>query len=113
MTSLLVDERGAHADEMTFSNIAGVLPALDKVSNSFSSYTGTHSWGFHLHSTIPKASLFFSILPYQVQHTIERSNISVFKLLRGISFPVVLTYPDSCSCSNFLMRYEMKIDIIR
>lgn len=59
MTSLLVDERGAHADEMTFSNIAGVLPALDKVSNSFSS--NMHSWGFHLHSTIPKSSLFFSI----------------------------------------------------
>ena len=39
MTSLPGDERGAHADEMTFSNIAGVLPALDKVSCSFSRNT--------------------------------------------------------------------------
>ena len=36
MTSLLAEERGAGApDEMTFSNIAGVLPAVDKV-HSFS-----------------------------------------------------------------------------
>jgi hypothetical protein len=34
MTSLLGDERGQgnQVDEMTFSNIAGVLPAVDKVS---------------------------------------------------------------------------------
>lgn len=33
MTSLLGDERGGQSqgDEMTFSNIAGVLPAVDKV----------------------------------------------------------------------------------
>jgi hypothetical protein len=33
MTSLLGEERGgpSQGDEMTFSNIAGVLPAVDKV----------------------------------------------------------------------------------
>lgn len=35
MTSLLGDERGGQADEMTFSNIAGVLPAVDKVRHAF------------------------------------------------------------------------------
>ena len=35
MTSLLADERGGlQADEMTFSNIAGVLPAVDKVKET-------------------------------------------------------------------------------
>lgn len=34
MVSLIGDERGGqqHGDEMTFSNIAGVLPVVDKVS---------------------------------------------------------------------------------
>jgi hypothetical protein len=34
MVSLIGDERGGqqHGDEMTFSNIAGVLPVIDKVS---------------------------------------------------------------------------------
>lgn len=33
MSSLLGDERGpSHGDEMTFANIAGVLPAIDKVA---------------------------------------------------------------------------------
>lgn len=35
MVSLIGDERGGqqHGDEMTFSNIAGVLPVVDKVSS--------------------------------------------------------------------------------
>ena len=34
--SLIGDERGGqqHGDEMTFSNIAGVLPVVDKVSSA-------------------------------------------------------------------------------
>lgn len=36
MVSLIGDERGGqqHGDEMTFSNIAGVLPVVDKVSSA-------------------------------------------------------------------------------
>ena len=44
MTSLLADERGGlQADEMTFSNIAGVLPAVDKVSD-WIFYCSTSNW---------------------------------------------------------------------
>ena len=35
MSSLLGDERGpSQGDEMTFANIAGVLPAIDKVTDT-------------------------------------------------------------------------------
>ena len=57
MTSLLADERGGlQADEMTFSNIAGVLPAVDKVKETKKTLFFTVSLSFaHAHSICSSA----------------------------------------------------------
>jgi hypothetical protein len=53
MTSLLGEERGgpSQGDEMTFSNIAGVLPAVDKVR-----------------CALAQLSLSFSLLTFHYKH---------------------------------------------